>query len=793
MKKNISINISGIIFHIEEDGYDALRKYLDSINRYFGSFEDSSEILADIESRIAEIFLLKLNEGKQVITGEDVQSLINTMGNVSDFKAAEEHEVGGDQAKADASEETSTPPPAAEKKLYRDQRRKVLGGVCAGLGHYFKVDPIWPRLLFVLAALGTSGLGIVVYIVLWIALPDAHDLEEEPSVKKMFRNPGDKVIGGVASGIAAFFGTDALVIRLLFVVFTFFFGSGILLYIILWIVLPQANTITEKMKMQGEPVTLSNIESTVKKGLNEKGEEGILTKIILFPFRVIAAILNAVGRVLGPILNLLVDIIRIAFGVALSLVGFGLIISLIITFCLLVGIFTPASLPHSWEIQNYGAGLPLESIRQAFPTWTTVFAFFALFIPALFIMLIGNSIIAKRIVFHAIFGWTLFVLFLISIVFLSITIPQIVYSFREEGEIKIEKRFTTQGHKPVLRIKETGMDDYHVTDLSLVGYDGTDLKLLERFAAQGVTKLEARENAKLVDYQVEQKDSVITFDSNLTFKKGSKFRFQRLDMDLFIPFGQPFVIEEDTWGIIENHWKYDYHGHEDSQTFSINKDGKLECLTCPPPPKDLSGISQDDQFGLKDFNEVNISGAMNVIIQQGDEFAIRMEGKPDQKKRYQVDVDDETLEVTFNTKHPDFWKGNFNEEEFVSLTITMPSLRSAKLTGAGKFKIRGFHEDDMKLNLTGAMVGEGRLSVNNLRLESSGPVIFELEGDGDVLEASISGPGQFKAGGYEVNHATIEAHGLSQAKVHVKETLEIDKDFTSSVNYSGDPQVTRKD
>src|SRR5688500_15753430 len=92
MKKNISINISGIIFHIEEDGYENLRKYLDSINKYFSSFEDSSEILADIESRIAEIFLSKLNEGKQVITAEDVNSLITTMGSVSDFKAAEEQE-----------------------------------------------------------------------------------------------------------------------------------------------------------------------------------------------------------------------------------------------------------------------------------------------------------------------------------------------------------------------------------------------------------------------------------------------------------------------------------------------------------------------------------------------------------------------------------------------------------------------------------------------------------------------------------------------------------------------------
>ena len=79
MKKNISINISGIIFHIEEDGYENLKKYLDSINKYFSSFDDSTEIMADIESRIAEIFLSKLNEGKQVITADDVNALIATI------------------------------------------------------------------------------------------------------------------------------------------------------------------------------------------------------------------------------------------------------------------------------------------------------------------------------------------------------------------------------------------------------------------------------------------------------------------------------------------------------------------------------------------------------------------------------------------------------------------------------------------------------------------------------------------------------------------------------------------
>jgi len=108
MKKNISINISGIIFHIEEDGYENLRKYLDSINKYFASFEDSSEILADIESRVAEIFLSKLNEGKQVITSEDVNALIATMGSVSDFKAAEDQELKEDTSRLRTDTNTSS-------------------------------------------------------------------------------------------------------------------------------------------------------------------------------------------------------------------------------------------------------------------------------------------------------------------------------------------------------------------------------------------------------------------------------------------------------------------------------------------------------------------------------------------------------------------------------------------------------------------------------------------------------------------------------------------------------------
>lgn len=296
MKKNISINISGIIFHIEEDGYEKLKDYLESINRYFSSFDDSLEIIADIESRIAEIFLSKLKEGKQVVTIDDVEILMATMGSIKDFQAAEEESayitsMGSTEkssvAGLDEEEETE---PMFAKKLYRDKRRKLLGGVLAGIAYYFNMDPLWIRLIYILLFFGVSvlpsiaGILLVAYVVLWIVIPESDDLVEERKIKKMYRNPDDKVLGGVAGGIAAYFGIDVVIVRLLFVVSIFLAFSGVILYIILWIILPEAKTLTDKMEMQGQPVTLSNIESNIKKSLNiEDKEETNLVKILLFP------------------------------------------------------------------------------------------------------------------------------------------------------------------------------------------------------------------------------------------------------------------------------------------------------------------------------------------------------------------------------------------------------------------------------------------------------------------------------------------------------------------------------
>src|SRR5690606_8387089 len=138
--------------------------------------------------------------------------------------------------------------------------------------------------------------------ILWVAMPGSYDIEEPADNKKMFRDPEKKVLAGISGGVAAYFGIDITVVRILFIVFTFLGGIGFMVYIVLWVILPEAHTLTDRMQMQGEPVTLSNIESNIKKGLDlkEGADESTLTKILLFPFRVIAFLITGLAKILTP-------------------------------------------------------------------------------------------------------------------------------------------------------------------------------------------------------------------------------------------------------------------------------------------------------------------------------------------------------------------------------------------------------------------------------------------------------------------------------------------------------------
>jgi phage shock protein PspC (stress-responsive transcriptional regulator) len=803
MKKNISINISGIIFHIEEDGYDTLKKYLDSINKYFSTFEDSSEILADIESRIAEIFLSKLNEEKQVITSEDVNSLVSTMGSVSDFRAAEEQEPASENTAnqgASPSDQTTGNPIGNEqqtasrnfqpsKVLMRDQKRKTLGGVCAGLGNYMAIDSLWVKLLFVMFFF-VYGISAIIYIIMWIVVPGSYDLDEPVIAKKMYRDPERKVIGGVAGGVAAFLGIDIIATRVIFIILFFAGGTGLFIYIVLWLVLPEARSLTDKMQMQGEAVTLSNIESTIKKTQTPAEEESTFTKILLFPFRLIGIILTGLSKVLVPI----VDIIRVCIGIVIVLTGIGLVFSIIVSGGVLFGLFSGAALSIPW-IPEYSEASPVEAITRAFPAWTAVAAFIATITPSVFIILLGVSVIAKRIVFSAAAGWTLFVLFFVSVAMLAVGIPKIVFSFKEQGEYKIENTYHVNGKTAVLRINEVGMDDYHATRLTLKGYEGKDFRLAQTYKAQGGTRAKAIENAKMVDYLVDfSDDSVFTFNSNLRFKPDAVFRAQRLDMTLYIPYNFPFTMDEGISRFITQYVNCcGMAGTDNVDHFKwkMTEDGGLECIDCPKSEQDDDNDDNNQSSSLTDFNEVEITGKFDLRISQGNDYSVELIGP--EKEQYTMYRSGETLVIEYRGRK----KFNLDVKDLnieqMRINITMPNLEKLEATGFGSIRFEDFNTDDMEIESRGPVRLRGKLNAQNLTVNLTGKSEAEFSGNASRLNARLEFASKLRAYNLDVIDAIVEVSGASNAKVNVSGNLEIEEGMASSVDFRGNPNVVKRD
>ena len=201
MKTTVKINLSGLIFDLDNDAYEALKDYLDAISKRFRDTEEGAEIISDIEARIAELFQSKITDKKEVITLDDVNNVITIMGKPEDY--LEEGMDEGDSGSYAKKEKS--------RKYYRDSDNAIAGGVCSGLGAYFGIENWLMRLLWVIFFFATGGgLMLILYIVLWIAVPKAVTAAEklemrgekvtvsniEKTVKEEYETVKENVKGG---------------------------------------------------------------------------------------------------------------------------------------------------------------------------------------------------------------------------------------------------------------------------------------------------------------------------------------------------------------------------------------------------------------------------------------------------------------------------------------------------------------------------------------------------------------------------------------------------------------------
>ena len=174
MQKVISINLNGNAYQLDESGYDVLREYLARADRELAANPDRAEIMADLEQAIADKCQKFLGPHKSVVNAGEVGQIVKEMGPINPA-------VGDDPAGASntsAGGKTTPPAEPPQKRLYRNPDGAMIAGVCNGLAAYFGVDVTVVRVLFVLAAILTKGVGFILYVVMMFIIPEAHTAEE---------------------------------------------------------------------------------------------------------------------------------------------------------------------------------------------------------------------------------------------------------------------------------------------------------------------------------------------------------------------------------------------------------------------------------------------------------------------------------------------------------------------------------------------------------------------------------------------------------------------------------------
>jgi phage shock protein PspC (stress-responsive transcriptional regulator) len=175
MQKVVGINLNGRAYHVEEPGYDALVAYLDRARARLADNPDRDEILADFEQAIAEKCNRLLGPNKTVVSAAEIEGILAEMGPVEAGDADSATDAGG---ATDAGKTAATEPAASAKRLYQIREGSMISGVCTGIAAYFNVDVTIVRIAFVILAIVTKGVWLLVYGVMTFVIPYAETSEE---------------------------------------------------------------------------------------------------------------------------------------------------------------------------------------------------------------------------------------------------------------------------------------------------------------------------------------------------------------------------------------------------------------------------------------------------------------------------------------------------------------------------------------------------------------------------------------------------------------------------------------
>lgn len=464
MKKTFSVNIAGVLFNIDEDAFETLNRYFAELKRHFSGNESKDEIIADIESRVAEMFQLKQGS---IIGLNDVEEAIKVLGRPSEISDDEPIE----------EQESAQPVP---RRLYRDGDKRVLGGIASGMGAYFNTDPVWFRL------------------------------------------------GFVAS----------------------FFAVGPLLYLIFWIAVPKARTTAEKLEMKGGNVSIRNIENRV--GSNAGRGQNSNT-----------------GERVSHLGGIFLKIILIGAGAMFLLMGFGMVMSALAIFLIpMPGI----ALTDGSSSTTLYALLPFVTAQDSGFGILGLGIILSTVIPVLWLVYVG-----LRLVFNISFGnRKLFIIslaiWIMGAILCTIGGIRVAGGFTSTGDTFEKQAYSIQAAQLQIRLNEDQnfyfdnfMEEWRHTpgskegkamlslpvDLKIEKYSGDSLEVILRKTAHGAHPAAARKRAKNIEYSYALTDSTLVLAPDFLISQEDGWRAQELQIIIKVPSAMDLQLDDNVKLLME--------------------------------------------------------------------------------------------------------------------------------------------------------------------------------------------------------------------------------------------------
>ena len=570
MNKTVNINLAGTFFHIDEDAFGKLQRYLAAIKKSLSDPQGSDEIIKDIEARIAELFTEKLESSTQVVTIKELDEVITVMGQPEDYMVDEEifEDAPPRQRKSKSS----------YKQLFRDEDNKVIAGVSSGLGHYLGIDAVWVRLFWVLFTIFSSGIFVLIYILFWI-------------------------------------------------------------------IVPAAVTTSEKLKMTGEAINISNIEKKFKEGYENVSEKVKNVDYDKYGEKVksgASGFFDTLGNVLLTILKIFVKFI----GVLIIITALSTLIGLI------VGLFTAGTFGF-WGHGELMDWYQLVDTTNA-PLWLiSLLTLFAVGIPFFVLFILGLKILInnlKSIGTPA--KIALFVIWLCSIIGLMI------FGIRQASETSFTGEFRTE---KVIDLRSGDTITISMVSNELYEYDArrrgrldieytennekiiysSDIRLIVRSTNDSLARVvvekradgrdydAAKNRAQAIDYEYTFDGSTLGLNAYLTTAIENKYRDQEVEVIVYLPIGTILYADDNTYSFHRNDSNYrDILDNGDEEQYLRIEDGATRCLDCPiKDTKDDWEDSWNDNSDDDGVYQKNENGDY-IRIDKDDAEAWLNEGNP---------------------------------------------------------------------------------------------------------------------------------------------------------------------